>query len=322
MRSVRRTTIKLSALGASTGFPYRRPTVPSGVTVPAEKPTLGADYDTAWARRPSARAARRALTDGPLRLIVRAIASPEIRAVDRLADLRARAPQDGDPPACLFTPNHHSHLDTPLAITSIPEPWRHHLVVGAAADYFFANRVSGALSALVIGAVPIERTRVNRRSADALAGLIDDDWSIVIFPEGGRSPDGWGQSFRGGAAYLAIRCAVPVVPVHLQGTGRILPKGGKRLQPGRTVVTFGTPIRADEGESSSRFAARLEAAVTALADEATTDWYTARKRAHAAASPSLTGPEAGAWRRTWALGDRRSRRTRAQPTGPTWPDLR
>ena len=115
---------------------------------------------------------------------------------------------------------------------------------------------------------------------------------------------------------------MPVVPVHLAGTGRILPKGAKRLQPGRTVVTFGTPIRADEGESSSRFAARLEAAVTALADEATTDWYTARKRAHAADSPALTGPAAGAWRRTWALGDRRSRRQRATPTGPTWPDLR
>ena len=61
---------------------------------------------------------------------------------------------------------------------------------------------TGALSALAIGAIPIERTKVNRRSADLAAELIDDGWSMLIFPEGGRSPDGWGQPFRGGAAYL------------------------------------------------------------------------------------------------------------------------
>ena len=33
--------------------------------------------------------------------------------------------------------------------------------------------------------------------------LIDDGWSLVIYPEGGRSPDGWGQEFKGGAAYLS-----------------------------------------------------------------------------------------------------------------------
>ena len=67
-----------------------------------------------------------------------------------------------------------------------------------------------------MGAIPIERARVGRRSADYAAGLIDDGWSLLIYPEGGRSPDGWGQTFRGGAAYLALRCGVPVVPVHLQ----------------------------------------------------------------------------------------------------------
>ena len=54
---------------------------------------------------------------------------------------------------------------------------------------------------------------------------------MLIFPEGGRSPDGWGQPFRGGAAYLSNRCDVPVVPVHLEGTGRILRKGAKRPTP-------------------------------------------------------------------------------------------
>src|SRR5262245_57730396 len=167
VRGMRRTTLKVSRLGASVGFPYRRPSVPRGVTVPPDKPTLGADYDTDWARRRPARPARRVLTDGPLRLGVRLLASPEVRGIDRLADLRAAADEDDDTaPAVIFTPNHHSHVDTPLAITSIPEPWRHRLVVGAAADYFFSTHLNSAASALVLNAFPVARNTAGRQSAD------------------------------------------------------------------------------------------------------------------------------------------------------------
>ncbi|MFV2039121.1 MAG: lysophospholipid acyltransferase family protein [Acidimicrobiales bacterium] len=215
---------------------------------------------------------------------------------------------DIDGPA-IFAANHHSHIDTPLMVTSIPEPWRSELVVGAAADYFFGTRVSAAISALAIGAIPIERTKVGRRSAELAARLIDDGWSFMIFPEGGRSPDGWGQPFRGGAGYLAIRCGVPVVPVHLEGTGRILRKGRNRPTPGRATVTFGTPLWPEPGETSRRFAARIERAVAELADEVATDWWQARQRAHAGETPELYGPKASSWRRQWSLGDRQT------PTG-------
>ena len=191
-------------------------------------------------------------------------------------------------------------------------------MVGAAADYFFGTRVAGTAAALVMGAVPIERARVGRRSADLAAGLIDDGWSLLIYPEGGRSPDGWGQPFRGGAAYLSVRCGVPVVPVHVGGTGNILRKGRTMPQPAEATVTFGTPMRPADGERAPRFATRIEDAVTALADEAATDWYSARKRAHASASGTLTGPDVGLWRRQWALGGRRrSPATRTR----RWPDL-
>jgi len=66
-------------------------------------------------------------------------------------------------------------------------------------------------------------------------------------PEGGRSPDGWAQTFRGGAAYLSVRTGCPVVPVHLDGTRHILPKGGRGVRRTRTTITFGTPLRPDEG---------------------------------------------------------------------------
>jgi 1-acyl-sn-glycerol-3-phosphate acyltransferase len=290
-------------------FPYRAPTLPAGVEPAPLEPTTGAHYDTEWARRYAARMARLGIVEGVMRPVVTAVASPRIDGTDRLTDV------DGP---VIFAANHHSHLDTPVLLTAIPEPWRHRMFVGAAADYFFRNRVTGALSALAIGAIPVERSRVTRRSADQAAALIDDRWSMLIFPEGGRSPDGWGQEFRGGAAYLSLRCKRPVVPIFIEGTNRILPKGQRRLRPQETIIVFGDPLSPVEGEDSRRFAVRLEAAVAALADEATTDWWQARRRARQGTTPPLTGPDAPTWRRAWALGDTKARRRARR----AWPDLR
>lgn len=293
-------------------FPFSAPTVPGGVEVPPRRPRAGSDYDTAWSRRYPARLARAALVEAVARPAVAALAKPERHGLDRLDRLAG----DGGP--VIFAANHHSHVDTPLLVTSIPEPWRHRLFVGAAADYFFRTPVTSALSALALGAIPIERAKVGRRSADRAAGLLRDGWSMLIFPEGGRSPDGWGQRFRGGAAYLALRCDVPVVPVHIAGTGRILRKGRKLPSPATARVTFGSPVVPGPDDDSRRLAAAIERAVAGLADEATTDWWQARRRAHAGDSPALVGPDAPAWRRAWALGDPDRRRTRQRRR---WPEV-
>jgi len=245
--------------------------------------------------------ARAVIVDDILRPVAHLLARPEVTGLDRLEDL------DGP---VIFVANHNSHLDTTLLLATIPERWRHKTVVAAAADYFFPTRVKGAVSALTIGAIPMERSKVGRRSADLAAELLEDGWSVVIFPEGGRSPDGWASTFRGGAAYLSLRCDRPVVPVHLEGTRKVWKRGDKLPTPvARTSavrVTFGSPMWPDKessakGEGSRRFAGRIEAAVATLADEQRTDWWQARKRAAAKATPSLGGPEAGAWRRAWAL---------------------
>jgi 1-acyl-sn-glycerol-3-phosphate acyltransferase len=168
--------------------------------------------------------------------------------------------------------------------------------------------VTGAISALAIGAFPLERKRVSRRSADLAAELLDDGWSLVIFPEGGRSPDGWGQTFRGGAAYLALRTGRPVVPVHLEGTRRVLKRGAKLPTRSTVHVTFGSPLRPREDDDARTFGSRIEQAVATLADERSTDWWSARRRAAAGDTPALTGPDARSWRRTWALDEARRRR--------------
>ena len=296
------------------GFPLGPPTWPKGVERrPAER-TTGVHYDTAWSRRYPARLARALIVDDVLRPLVHLLGSPDVSGLDRIADL--------EPPA-IFVCNHHSHLDTALLLTSLPPRFRHRAVVGAAADYFFTSRARSALSALSIAAIPIERFRVNRRSSDLAADLIADGWSLVVFPEGGRSPDGWGQEFRGGAAYLATRTRRPVVPVYAEGTRRVMKKGDRYPTPvGRPFargsgvhVTFGRPILPHDGEDSRRFSLRVEAAVAEVGDERSTDWWSARKRAAAGTTPSLVGPPTSPWRRAWAL-DEGARRHK--PT-PSWP---
>jgi 1-acyl-sn-glycerol-3-phosphate acyltransferase len=304
----------------SLGFPYRPPSVPKGMVVPPDPSKLGADYDTDWARRAPAKAARAVITKGPLRLVMKAMANPEILGLDRLADLQAL---DDEAPAVIFAPNHHSHIDTALMVVAVPEPWKSNLAVAAAADYFFDTRWKGAAAALTLNALPIDREVTGRKSSDLIRGLVDDGWSLVIYPEGGRSPDGWGQEFKGGAAYLSSRTGAPVVPVFIDGSGAIFGKGMKRPKPGRTKVVFGAPLWPREGESTRRFNARIEAAVTALGDEALTDYWTSRQRAAQGTSPKLTGPEYSGWRRQWSLSEQRklgaSGMRRRQKR--RWPDL-
>ena len=175
---------------------------------PAPESDLGVHYDTAWSRKYPVRLARAMVLDNVTRPLAKVVAQPQLRGEEYLADLERPV---------IFASNHASHIDTPLLLASLPLRFRHRTVVAAAADYFFDRRWKADTFSFLLGAIPIERTKVNRRSADLAAELIADDWNLVIFPEGGRSPDGWAQQFTGGAAYLASRTGRPVVPVHLDG---------------------------------------------------------------------------------------------------------
>ncbi|HZD65444.1 MAG TPA: lysophospholipid acyltransferase family protein [Acidimicrobiales bacterium] len=295
----------VGGLVARAGFPWRAPAWPTGLERPVPR-TLGVDYDTAWARHYGVRVARAVALDNLARPALHLLARPTVTGLDRLQGLGA---------PLIFVANHASHLDTPLVLITLPPRLRHRTVVAAGADFFFDRTWKAHLWAGLISAIPVERRRVSRRSMELAAALLEDGWNLAIFPEGGRSPDGWAQPFRGGAAYLARRTGLPVVPIHLGGTGRVHGKVRPGFHPGRTTVTIGPALRAGEGEDARNLANRIEAAVAALADEATSDWWSARRRAAAGTTPPLTGPEAGSWRRAWALGPDR-RRSRDQPTWP------
>lgn len=282
-------------------FPWLAPAWPASVErLPVER-TTGVDYDTDWARRYPTRLARALVLDGIGRPLINALASPQITGHDRVAHLKGPV---------VFAANHASHVDTPLMLTALPERFRHRTAVAAGADYFFDKRWKGALWAFSINAIPIERARISPSSLRLAQRLLDEGWSLVIFPEGGRSPHGWAQAHKPGASFLALRAGVPIVPVHLEGTRRILRKGRSKIMPSQTHVTFGAAIHPAEGEDPRALAERVERAIDVLADEQASDWWTARRRAAAGQTPSLAGPPAGEWRKYWALGEGRRRRTR------------
>jgi 1-acyl-sn-glycerol-3-phosphate acyltransferase len=285
------------------GFPWAAPNWPGAVARPPAPRTLGVDYETDWARSYAARLARVVTTEGIVRPLAHLLADPKVDGLDRLEQLHEPV---------IFAANHASHIDTPLLLSVLPDRWRHRTVVAAGADYFFDRRWKAAFFAFSINAIPIERLRVNRRSADLAASMLDDGWSLLIFPEGGRTPDGWGQTHRPGAAWLAVRTQRTVVPVYVEGTRRVLPRHGNRLRPASTRVSFGHPLAPVPGMDARDLAANIEGALEVMADEQQSDWWSARRRAARGQTPRLTGPAASTWRRSWALSERPDGRKRRE----------
>ena len=94
------------------------------------------------------------------------------------------------------------------------------------------------------GYIPVDRSHSRKaiQSLDEAAVRIADGTSVIIFPEGTRSPDGRLQPFKAGAMVLAIKAGVPVVPVAILGTGQILPKGSLLARSGKVEIRVGEPI--------------------------------------------------------------------------------
>jgi 1-acyl-sn-glycerol-3-phosphate acyltransferase len=122
----------------------------------------------------------------------------------------------------------------------------------AAKDYFF-NRTWKALGARVlVNAIPFDRKgRVNESMAFCREAL-DQGGSLVIFPEGTRSPTGALQPFKPGVGQLlAGNPRARAVPVFIDGAHQIMPKGSKGPGPGRLKIRFGKPISfGDLGQDS------------------------------------------------------------------------
>ncbi len=94
------------------------------------------------------------------------------------------------------------------------------------------------------GYIPIDRSHGRQaiKSLAEAAHKISAGTSVIIFPEGTRSPDGKLHEFKAGAMVLALKSGVPIVPVAILGTHEILPKGTLLMNPGKVQVRVGRPI--------------------------------------------------------------------------------
>jgi 1-acyl-sn-glycerol-3-phosphate acyltransferase len=137
--------------------------------------------------------------------------------------------------------NHLSFMDIPVILAHIPVEIR----FLAKRSLFQAPFIGPHLQRA--GHLPVEREDVRaslKSMAEAAQIIRNRGISVLIFPEGGRSPHQM-REFREGAAYIAIKAGAPAVPVGLDGTRQILPMGSIHVRPGEVVLRVGDPIPVD-----------------------------------------------------------------------------
>jgi 1-acyl-sn-glycerol-3-phosphate acyltransferase len=155
----------------------------------------------------------------------------------------------------ILVANHASHMDTPVILSALPRRLRKRTVVAAAADYFYKNRFVASAVSLIFNTVPIERHGGGgvSKSGSHLDKLLDQGWSVLLYPEGTRSRGGMPGPLRRGAAVLAAAHHLTIVPIRVTGTAQAMPPGRlwpKRLRSmpmpkrHRIEVSFGEPINA------------------------------------------------------------------------------
>jgi 1-acyl-sn-glycerol-3-phosphate acyltransferase len=168
----------------------------------------------------------------------------------------------------IYFANHSSHLDTLALWAALPPLLRQRTRPVAARDYWGKGGLRGFIAEHGFRAVYIERDR-ERREGDPLeplcAALAAGD-SLILFPEGTRSPDPLPQPFKAGLYHLARRHPqAELVAVYLDTLHRAMPKGSLLPVPLTCMVRFGRALRLAEGEDKESFLQRAHAAVVELA---------------------------------------------------------
>ncbi|MFB8349279.1 lysophospholipid acyltransferase family protein [Streptomyces niveus] len=190
---------------------------------------------------------RRAVSGGPGRAPAPALAPSRLGSVLRRAlwwvvlTVTGGVRRQGQLPhrGCVVVANHSSHADTAALLAALGA--RHRPAIGAAADYWFASPWRRRVCRVLAAGFPVRRTGGGMDDLMSMADGLRAGRTVVLFPEGTRGADGAVGAFHRGALVLAERAGVPVVPVGITGTDRLLPKHG-RLRPSLVRVRIGEPL--------------------------------------------------------------------------------
>jgi 1-acyl-sn-glycerol-3-phosphate acyltransferase len=138
----------------------------------------------------------------------------------------------------IYASNHQSTIDIPVLFCALPVDLR-----------FIAKKQLGYVPMLgwylkIGGHILIDRKNHRRAMAslEQAAREIRSGKNIIVFPEGTRSEDGRVLPFKKGPFTLALKAGVPVCPVTIEGSGKLMPKSSWRITPGPIRVRIGAPI--------------------------------------------------------------------------------
>ena len=154
----------------------------------------------------------------------------------------------------IFVSNHQSIYDTPVIFWSLPYQLR--IIAKESLGWFpflgWHLRRTGHML--------VDRKRPDRTAIFSWASrLTSQGLSLIVYPEGTRSPDGRVGHFKGGSFYLALESGMPVVPISVVGSRHVMRKGRLATYPGRVKLVIHQPIdtRGLEGTDAKVFAERI-----------------------------------------------------------------
>jgi 1-acyl-sn-glycerol-3-phosphate acyltransferase len=142
------------------------------------------------------------------------------------------------PRAAVYAANHTSYMDIPVIFSALPFQFR----ILAKKELWQWPFIGWYLNRS--GQIPIDAANAHAALASLGAGVkaLRAGMPLFVFPEGSRTPDGQLKDFLSGAAFLAIRTQVPVVPIALTGVYDLLPMHTRHFYPCPMTLTIGQPI--------------------------------------------------------------------------------
>jgi long-chain acyl-CoA synthetase len=197
---------------------------------------------------------------------------PLFRAFVRLETAGLDHLREADSPL-FFAANHTSYLDQPTVMFALPRRLRYRTATAAWAEFFFRNweniaqwiwkRLCYEYGSFALNLFPLPQEGGVSGVLRFMGRLADDGSSILLFPEGRRSPNGKMLPFRKGLGIMVKELGLPVVPVYISGLEHVLPPRACWPKKGRVTVTFGKPIRFTL-ETPDEITARVEEEVRRL----------------------------------------------------------
>lgn len=176
---------------------------------------------------------------------------------------------DSQPDTCqrVYFANHTSHLDAIVLWSALPRSVRELTRPVAAKDYWTKGRVRRYMATEMFNALLIDRTeiKVHQSPVDVMIREIGQQFSLIVFPEGGRSDGREIGEFKSGLYYLCKkRPDLELIPVHIDNMNRILPRGQVLPVPLLSCISFGPPMWLEAGEPKDEFLSRARNAVRRL----------------------------------------------------------